>query len=106
MSDGIDWNLPYVDTNALDDKRRTKMFDKTTKILQKHSKQTKTKIPAEVTTVRNAVTGRAKELLESGVSADLEKKLDKAIKDAKHTTDALEEARKVPDEILHKRFDI
>lgn len=49
---------------------------------------------------------KAIELLESGVSNELEMKLDKAIKDAKHTTDTLEEARKVPDELLHKRFDI
>jgi len=30
MSDGIDWGLPYVDTNALDDNRRTIMKTKIT----------------------------------------------------------------------------
>ena len=49
---------------------------------------------------------RAKELLESGVSNELEHRLDDAILNVKLITDELKSARKVRDEILHERFDI
>lgn len=40
------------------------------------------------------------------INMDLIKKLSAAIKESTRTTDMLEEARKVPAEILHQRFDI
>lgn len=45
-------------------------------------------------------------VLNMNFTPELGAKLDKAVKDAKETTDMLEEARKVPDELLHRRFDI